>query len=621
MGTTTKGLEPQKTSTREAADVVSKGQPAQGMGPLLGAGGATVSTAGDKGAKSGAVQCENGHPVNVLTGDVLDHATDVTLPGAIPLTLARHYSTAFRNQPSLLGLGGWVFSVEQWLESSDEGLKYRENEGRFLDLPALEPGGVTYVRAKRYHFECTGRGSYRLTDIATAQTQEFTTSAGENRARLRRIVDARGHHVDFFYEDGRLSEIIDTALRRIVFKCDAAGRVTQIDVVAEKQSQQTLRYGYHPDGELAWTEDALGHRDHFEYDGAHRMLKTTLKNGVSFYYRYDLETGQCVKTWGDGGLHEYEFIRERKDDYVQVTTIGTEEPRIHKFNFAGDLLESATFDGMFVERKSYDADHYVLLESNAASEVTTYAYDERGNRTKLTDAAGNVTAWEYEADRPTRLVTADGLETKYWHNGFGDLVGVRYPTGAEYHFEYDEHGRMAMLFGPEGTIARFVYDEQHNVAEEHDARGAVWRYTYDPMGRPLTRTDPLGALMRVEYDVEGQPTRMVYPDGSTTEMTYEPLGNVATFTDPQGQLTQMQYLGTGSLASQRVPDGSVWKFEYDTMERLYSIRNPKTETYRFFYDRAGRVEREETFDGRVLDYSYDSSGRLLKIAQSASQAT
>src|SRR5512138_789313 len=232
MGTTTKGLEPQKTSTQEAADIVSKGQPAQGMGPLLGAGGATVSTANDAGAKSGAVPCENGHPVNVLTGDLIDHAVDVTLPGVIPLTLARHYSTAFRSQASLLGLGGWIFSLEQWIEPSDEGLRYREADGRWLALPALEPGQVTYVRSKRYHVECTSRGCYRLTDVATVHTYEFSTDPGDNRARLRRIVDARSHRVDFLYQGSRLCEIVDTAQRRVVFSSDAEGRVTQIDVFA-----------------------------------------------------------------------------------------------------------------------------------------------------------------------------------------------------------------------------------------------------------------------------------------------------------------------------------------------------------------------------------------------------
>src|SRR5512142_817563 len=240
MPTTTKGLQLQKTSTQEAANVVSKGQPAQGMGPLLGAGGATVSMADDSGAKSGAVPCKDGHPVNVLTGDVLDDATVLALPGTIPLTLARYYSTAFRGQPSPFGLGGWVLSLDQWIEATDDGLRYREADGRFLDFPSIEPGSGTYVRSKRYQIDCTNRGSYRLTHVVTGQVYEFSSVPGEKRARLRRIVDQRSNHIDFYYQGGTLSEIVDTARRRIVFTSDTEGRVTQIDVIAQGQSQLTL---------------------------------------------------------------------------------------------------------------------------------------------------------------------------------------------------------------------------------------------------------------------------------------------------------------------------------------------------------------------------------------------
>src|SRR5512146_2840765 len=81
------------------------------------------------------------------------------------------------------------------------------------------------------------------------------------------------------------------------------GRVARLEVWVGDSLEQWVDYSYAKMGELANVTDALGHTQRYEYDEDHRMVKVTLKNGVSFYYEYDAETGWCKKTWGDDGLH------------------------------------------------------------------------------------------------------------------------------------------------------------------------------------------------------------------------------------------------------------------------------------------------------------------------------
>ncbi len=326
---------------------------------------------------------------------------------------------------------------------------------------------------------------------------------------LRAIQDAYGHAIALEYEGGRLSRIVDTAGREIRVQNDAHGRVTRLEVWAAPPApppdparptapepmpslELWFDYAYHPTGKLASATNALGHADRYAYDALHRMVKTTLKNGVSFYYLYDDESGWCIRTWGDGGLHTVDL----KPDFKKKTThtSGKTEPRIYTWNDDGLVLREETLDGSFVREREYDADHYLLSEVNAAGEKTEYAYDARGNRIEIVDPAGNETLVAYIDDLPVKRVAPDGLTTTYAHDGHGALMGVTYASGLAYRLAYDRDGHLAEISGPDGLIYSARRDSRHDIVQEIDARGARTTYVHDALGRPLVRCDALGKL-------------------------------------------------------------------------------------------------------------------------------
>ncbi|KYF85148.1 hypothetical protein BE18_40135 [Sorangium cellulosum] len=102
------------------------------------------------------------------------------------------------------------------------------------------------------------------------------------------------------------------------------------------------------------------------------MVKTTLKNGVSFYYDYDPETGWCRKTWGDGGLHTVELRVDLEQRITWLT--GNEEPRILRWNEDGIVVREETPDGIVLRTCEVDEDQYVVAEANGAGEATRYEY-------------------------------------------------------------------------------------------------------------------------------------------------------------------------------------------------------------------------------------------------------
>ena len=589
------------TNAMNVATVGSK--VSQTTGPLLPSPDTGTSSADSKSAEGSGQTA--GEPVNVVTGEVVDDMVDMSLPGLIPVEWKRIYSSGFSDETSPLGRGGWTFSLHQWIEPRADRLVLRNENGRNLHFTSA------FHRGKRLEVSQTAPGVYCVSSLDTRLVRVFAAVVQGGPAVLREIRDSWGNRVELRYFDGRLTTIVDTAGRELRLTYDERGRIVRVDAWAEGAVCQTMTYAYSDVGELASATDALGHTEWYAYDGKHRMVKKTLTNGVRFYYVYDEETGRCVKTWGDGGIHPVAL----EFDLTERSTVihGTEEPRKFLWNDKGSVLREETIGGEWAIAKTLDADLYVVEESNAAGEATQSEYDARGNLVRQTDPAGNVTEFEYRGDVLVRRVGPDGLAIACARDGHGSLTQVKYPNGVAYSLFHDNRGRLAAVQSIEGPFLTCAYDNRHNLVREVDARGAATIFTYDPLGRPLTRTDALGRVTRVEYDAVGNLVAIHNPDGTRTTLEYDGRRNAVRIVDALGQATVREFTGTGVLSKQTMPNGLSWLFKYDSMERLAEVQNPMFERYEFRYDWAGRVRKETTFDGRTLQYQYNKADRLTRV--------
>ncbi len=552
-----------------------------------------------------------GEPVDVATGAVVDSAVDFALPGLIPLVWSRQYSS-LRNQLSgALGKGGWVHAFEQWVSREEKCLSLREEDGRDVWFTIPAPGAITFHRRERLELTVDKQGGYQVYSTATRLRRRFSTLASDGHAVLRRIEDAWGNAIQLEYEGNRLARLLDTAGREVILRWGKHGWVERVEICAAGHLRQWVDLAYHPEGELARVTDALGFAQAYTYDGYHRLLETTFKNGSRFWHRYDPDSGWCVKTWGENGLHNVEL----HPDFRKRTTLisGTEEPKIYTWNDQGVVVRQATHDGAFVREKTFDDDLNLIAETNAAGETTRLEYDARGNKVRAIDAAANETLWEYVDDRPVQRIAPGGLVTTYTHGARGELTGVTYPSGQSYSLSYDGRGRLRGLYGPDGQIVGYAHDEQHNLVLETNALGACTTFSYDLLGRPMVQTDAIGRVTRIEHDHLGQPTTITRPDGTRVHAEYDAMGAVSRVIDAFGRETILEYGGTGVLKRLVRSDGHAFRFEHDTSERLRKIINPRFEEYELGYDRAGRVVREKTFDGRELRYRYDKAERLCRI--------
>jgi RHS repeat-associated protein len=576
-------------------------------------GGGSNSGAAGPGKSTGPPEekcTQAGHPVDVVSGNVVDTAFDFVLTGLIPVVWDRRYSSARRTDENAPLGPGWALGFHQWMAPEGDTLALHDGDGRTIFFEPARPGETTFHRRERLRLTVSSDGSYRVYSVATQLTRVFSAAASGEPARLRSIRDAHDNAIVLEYEGARLVRLVDTAGREVSVRWKQA-RIVRVEVRAEGRISQWVDYTYSSSGCLASAVDALGRADEYESDRFNRITSITLKNGVCFQYVYEANTGRCAKTWGPKGLYALELTADRA---AHTTVLDGEEPRIFTWNDDGLVIREATLDGAIVYERAYDEDSFLIAETNGAGEGSQLWYDAHGNLIRGVDAGGNVTAWEYDAhDHLVKETTPDGVATTYGYDTYGSLVAVARAPGLAYAITYDDRGRRTAIVGASGTVRAYEYDAANNITAETDARGARWVFTHDAMGRPLSSTDALGRTRRVGYDLLGRDIVTRRPDGTSTSSAYDALDLLAKYTDPLGQITKMEYGGTGVLTRVEQPDGRVWTFSYTGQERLAAIKNPRGEVYAFTYDDLGRVVQEKSFDGRILMYHFDVAGRLDRV--------
>jgi YD repeat-containing protein len=149
-------------------------------------------------------------------------------------------------------------------------------------------------------------------------------------------------------------------------------------------------------------------------------------------------------------------------------------------------------------RWTYTAQSLVATETAPNGGVTTYGYDNAGNRTSVRNAQGQVTSYTYDgAGRVTRETSPTGLVTTYAYDPRGRLLAQS--RGAmQAAFTYTPSGHLATASLPSGEALAYQYDAAQRRIGRSDGRGAVSAYNLDAMGNPTVERvkDSSGSITR-----------------------------------------------------------------------------------------------------------------------------
>ena len=312
--------------------------------------------------------------------------------------------------------------------------------------------------------------------------------------------------------------------------------------------------------------------------------------------------------------------------------------------------------------------------TDASGNGTTYAYDNRGNRTSVTDAIGNQTGFQYDSrNRLTKITYADNSTVQFAYDWRGRRTSVTDQKGNTTQYSYDDADRMVSVTdaqAPTAGVTSYGYDTENDLTDIWDAAGNHTQFTYFP-GRYLYKTIfPSGQYETYQWDGNNNLTYktdrngngIIYAYDHQNRLNYKEDPGMVFYTyDPASRLTQVEDYNSGNraeydfafdnmnrltstttnyeftsigaltvqygydAASNRMsmtdPQGTQTSYAYDNLNRLTSLSNSWAGSFGFSYDALSRRTQLTRPNGVNTNYSYDNLSHLLSVLHQAGSTT
>ncbi|KAF4529273.1 hypothetical protein B566_EDAN017775 [Ephemera danica] len=458
-----------------------------------------------------------------------------------------------------------------------------------------------------------------------ARTTHPATAAGSRIVEQWYDLDGRVVRRDVNGQSEYRKGPTDTATRSET-RTDGAGRQT---VTTQDEYGNTIKTVY-PDGSTTSAK----------YSAVHGQLtEETDELGIKTQYQYDSK-GNLLKKTEAVGLPE-----ERITDY-EVNSLGqiTKETRKGQAGAPGASGQDASVSYVYDNRGNRST------VTDPLGKVSRYTYDLIGNVTQLTDAASRNWKAEYDAaGRLTARIDPLNQRSEATYDKLGNRIKSTDALGNITRFTVDGQNRVTQTTHPLGGIRQTTYDALGRViAEINEAGQTVARSTYDAQGRLLGTQDAAGNTTDYEYDASQNPfapVRMKFAGltrdmrfdsrdrvieqteswretdangqeqtrSATSKSVYNPKGQQIESLDRLGNKTQMAYDPLGRLKSVTDAQGGITQFAYDTRDNLLSLTDANGNTTRFEYDANNRKTKETRPLGQSTIYTYDPIGQLTEV--------
>ncbi len=208
---------------------------------------------------SGPCGCGQGSsddPVDTATGEFSEHYTDLTIPGrGIPLNFERTYGSGADGVKSLLGYGwalnyGMSLSVEELVgsatvtqENGSQVIFDKQKSGEYTPrhswtqatLKHNEDGTWTFTRRARTIFTFSSEGKL----ISEKDLTGYTTTLTYPSASEIVITDPAGRTFTLSIGEGHITSLTDSAGRKVSYKYDEAGDLSEVIDVGGGHTQYT----------------------------------------------------------------------------------------------------------------------------------------------------------------------------------------------------------------------------------------------------------------------------------------------------------------------------------------------------------------------------------------------
>ncbi|MGF1628172.1 MAG: RHS repeat-associated core domain-containing protein [Kiloniellaceae bacterium] len=341
----------------------------------------------------------------------------------------------------------------------------------------------------------------------------------------------------------------------------------------------------------------------------------------------------------------------------KLASVSNDMGRALNLTYAGDQLASVSDGTGRSVSYSYDGDNNLTAFTDAAGNITTYAYDIPGRLTQIFYPSKPTNAYvtnNYDVfDRPSTQQDANGNTTTYYFAGtrteLEDAVGTPHVLyfsprgkllteidglGNQTFNTYDGRDRLISATLPEGNNVAYTYDDKNNLLTitvtpkpGSPLSPSVQTFTYDATYNKVhTEEDANSNITTYDYDSStGNLLTVTHPpvggQTPTESFTYNGRGQRLTHTDAEGKVTNYTYnTGTEALISVIDDYGTgrlnlTSSYGYDTVGNITSITDANGHTTTKQHDTMRRVTQITAPSpfGYVTTYTHDEDGNLVTV--------
>jgi RHS repeat-associated protein len=487
-----------------------------------------------------------------------------------------------------------------------------------------------------------------------------TSFAWDQATQTQTATDARNNTWKDVYANNVLQKRIDASAKETTFVRDSA--LNESSVTGPDGKTTTMSYDARGNLTQAVAPASLGAQKTITYDALNNVTSVTDGRSKVTNYTYDangnntsiVHDGVTVATYtynASGQVTSFKNGRDYTTSYtydangnLESETDPLGNKTTYTYDAAGRTLTRVGPRGnvqgadpnQYKTSYSYDAAGRTLTETDPLGNVSTYAYDNAGNRTSITDARNKTTGYTYDAANRLLTVTAsDTGVTMYSYDAVGNKITEKNPNNQTTTYTYDANNRLASSTTPLGNKTTYTYDASGNLTKQVEPRGNVTganpddyatTSTYDAAGRLLTETDPLGNTTTYTYDAVGNKTSVKDANNHSTSYGYDGLNRLSSVTAPGGAVTAYTYDAAGNLLTRTDANNHATTYVYDAANRLTTMTLPLSRQWTYEYDAAGNRTKMIDANGNATQiagdgtttYGYDRADRLTGIDYSDS---
>ena len=515
--------------------------------------------------------------------------------------------------------------------------------------------------------------SYRADKSFNSASDTFGQVTHEQNALGQTIDTTYGPYDQIASVKDKRGTVMTTTYAAATGGCDYLNRPqdTRISTLNGAANVLLSSYCWNPDGTASYSRqylDATHYREtRLSYEpgsnglNVAQMQSVGLPSGISITqtYTYDnlgrkkTETLQRRAAPSNAALinltttYDYDAL----DRVIKMTdALGNEV--LNSFDANGQLWQvvqrykkpDGTFDVRTVMTRSFDAAERVTTQTDAAGNVTRYQYDPAGNLISMTDAENHTGKFEYDPmNRRTAAIDATGYRTETQYSLRGDVLSVTNANNETIQFENDALGRKTAAIDPKNYRSEYQYDANGNLTCSIDANAQAGLQTknaqgcseyriYDELNRVTKVIDALNGETSFTYDLAGDRLTVKDAENKTSSFAFDDLGRLKTETDLLGLATGYKVDEAGNVYEQTNRLNETTRITYDSGNRATRIDYLKDGTaetfgfdaagnrnaaangnvgYSFLYDTLNRLIAKTDSRGRSLSFTFDRVGNIL----------